>query len=98
MQAISEEATDTSLHAFIESRCKLEHSFDQRCADVLDLVFDTVVYDIAAMNNYGKLYSQIANTIPTLGKPGLFATIYPSYSALAQAEIEKIKTAYEEME
>jgi len=95
LQALSEEATDTSLYAFLEERCMLEHAFDQRCADTLTLVFDSVLFDIAAMNNYGSIYKLIFSSIPALKNPALFSTLYGNYETLAKTAIEEIKTAYE---
>jgi hypothetical protein len=95
LQALSEEATDTSLYAFLEERCMLEHAFDQRCADTLSLVFDSVLFDISAMNNYGSIYKLLFSTIPQLKNPALYSTIFGNYESLAKNAIEEIKAAYE---
>ena len=97
LQAITEEATDTSYYAFIEQKCKLDESFDQRCADMLDLVFQNVNYDIVAMGDYGGLNKLICTLIPTLPTMS-FATLYPTYAGLAKTKIEEIKTAYENLD
>jgi hypothetical protein len=54
-----------------------------------------VLFDIAAMNNYGNIYKVIVSTIPQLKNPSLFATVYGTYETLAKTAIEEIKTAYE---
>jgi hypothetical protein len=95
LQALSQKAVDTTLYAFLEERCKLEHAFDQRCADTLTLVFDSVLFDISAMNNYGSIYKLLFSTIPQLKNPALFSTIYGNYETLAKTAIEEIKAAYE---
>jgi hypothetical protein len=94
VQAISEESVDTSYTVFIEEKCKLEDSYDQRCADMLDLVFESIRYDIAAMCNYGKIYGIVNSSIPVIPTMS-YGTLYPSYEGLAKAAIEEIKTAYE---
>ena len=94
LQALTEEATDTSYYTFIEQKCKLDESFDQRCADMLDLVFQSVNYDIVAMGDYGGLNNLICTLIPAIPTVS-YANVYPGYADLAKTEIDKIKTAYE---
>ena len=96
LQAITEESTDTSYYAFIEDKCKLEDSFDQRCADMLDLVFRNISYDLAAMNDYGGLNKLLCSTLPLVPSMS-YATVYSSYAGMAQQKIEDIKNAYEEL-
>lgn len=59
LQALSEASTSTSLFAFYEQKCKIQNSQDELASEMLDIVFDTVRYDIAAMYDMGGLYSML---------------------------------------
>ncbi len=61
LQALSEASTSTSLFAFYEQKCKIQQSQDALASEMLDIIFDNVRYDIAAMYNFGKLYDMISN-------------------------------------
>ena len=89
LEAVTEASTKTSLEAFIETKCKLHHSYDQKCADMLDILYDNVVYDVGAMLNVGGAYSVIADVI----------TYYPGnpLSRLYEKKVDAANTAIEEV-
>ena len=60
VQALSEASTSTSLFAFKEQKCKIQNSQDPLAAEMLDIVFDCVRYDIAAMYDMGKLFTMLS--------------------------------------
>lgn len=55
LQALSEASTSTSLFAFYEQKCKIQNSQDELASEMLDIIFDTVRYDIAYMYDMGGL-------------------------------------------
>jgi len=98
VQAISEESVDTTYYTFIEEKCKLEDSVDQQCADMLEIIFDSIHYDLAALNDYGGCYKCINSTIPSLPNIAKYAIMYPPLAELAKADLQKIIEAYESFE
>ena len=60
IQALSEASTSTSLFAFKEQKCKIQNSQDPLAAEMLDIVFDAVRYDIASMYDMGKLFTMLS--------------------------------------
>ena len=60
LQALSEASTSTSLFAFYEQKCKIQNAQDPLAAEMLDIVFDSVRYDIAAMYDMGKLFTMLS--------------------------------------
>ena len=61
LQALSEASTSTSLFAFYEQKCKIQNSQDPLASEMLDIVFGCVRYDIAAMYNFGKLFTMLSD-------------------------------------
>lgn len=93
LQALSEASTDTTLYAFYETKCKLQDSYDERCSNMLDLIFENVVYDIIEIGDFGGLRSLIENTI---GKEGtnVFNSRYAAMSRMAQTQMNKVFESY----
>ncbi len=60
LQALSEASTSTSLFAFYEQKCKIQNSQDDLAYEMLDIIFDNVRYDIAAMYDFGRLYTMLS--------------------------------------
>ena len=55
LQALSEASTDTTLVAYYEIKCKIQNAQDQRASDMLDILFESVRYDVGAMYDFGGL-------------------------------------------
>ena len=51
LEALSAASTDTSLKAYYEISCKTKYTYDEGSAKMLDLVFDGMRYDLAAIYN-----------------------------------------------
>jgi len=49
LEALSHEATDTSLHAYYEITCKTKYAYDPDSAEMLDLIFDGLRFEPAVM-------------------------------------------------
>ena len=60
LEALSEASTSTSLFAFYEQKCKIQNSQDELASEMLDIIFDSVRYDIAAMYDMGKLFTMLS--------------------------------------
>ncbi len=93
LEALSEVSTETTLHAFYEVKCKSQDSYDLRCAQMLDLIFENVVYDVALVGNFGNVANLLTSELPAR-KLNLYASMYRARSTAAQSEIDKIVEEY----
>lgn len=96
LEALTEYSTDTSLEAFYETKCKLQDVYDQRCADMLDLVFENVVYDIAAICDYGSLYSYTCEggTSVMAYRQNVYKRLHDKSAEAAQQKLDELIAAY----
>ena len=93
LQAISEEAVDTSYVAYIETKCKLQDAYDQDVAKCLEIIFKNVIYDVAHFNDIGGLGKIVSDDLvkqPT----NVYARLYSKYEKKANNEIADIKEKY----
>ena len=93
VQALSEEAVDTSYYAYIETKCKLQDAYDQDVAKCLEIIFENVVYDIAYISDIGGLGTIVGSDLvkqPT----NVYARLYSKYERKANNEIADIKEKY----
>lgn len=90
LQAITEESTKTTLEAYYETKCKLQNAYDQRCADMLDILFTTVSFDVAAIFDVGGLASILRSEIFNYYPANVFKRLYDRKVDTAQGAIDKI--------
>ena len=93
IQALSEEAVDTSYYAYIETKCKLQDAYDQDVAKCLEIIFKNVVYDIAHFNDIGGL-GKIVHSDLVQQPTNVYARLYSKYERKAHNEIADIKEKY----
>ena len=93
LEALSEASTETTLNAFYEVKCKLQDSYDLRCAQMLDLIFANVVYDVVLVGDFGGLASLLKSDLPSK-KMNLYASMHKVRSSAAQVEIDKLINDY----
>lgn len=97
LQALTEASTKTTYHAYYETKCKHQDAYDEKCAQILDLIFSNVVYDIGMMYDLGEssfdkrdgLYSAISYTLPKLGK-NTYMNVYNRKADNAKGQLEEI--------
>ncbi len=96
LEVLTEFSTDTSLDAFYETKCKLQDVYDQRCADMLDLVFENVVYDIVAICNYGNLYDHVSSsgTSVIAVRSNVYQRLYTKSEEAALRSLEEMLSNY----
>jgi hypothetical protein len=80
IQALSEASTSTSLFAFMEQKCKIQNAYDPLAAEMLDIVFDCIRYDIASMYDMGKL-STMLDSFPMIKRNNFEKTFQQRYEA-----------------
>ena len=93
LQAISEEAVDTSYVAYIETKCKLQDSYDQDVAKCLEIIFDSVVYDVAFVADIGGM-RQLMSDLVAAGS-NIYASQFKKKEKKAAVEMKDIKSKYE---
>ncbi len=92
LEALSAASTDTSLKAYYDISCKMKYTYDEESAQMLDLIFANIQYDLA--NIYG--ISGASDFLINIGmsKKNTFSSKYASVEKRALADIEKLITDY----
>ena len=88
LEAISEESCKTTYDAYIESKCKVQDSYDELTAKMLDLSFNCITYDIITCLNVGGLYSIISSQIPNF-RANVYVRLYEGKGDKPQTELEQ---------
>ncbi len=89
LEALSAASTDTTLPAYIEITCKVKHTYDPDSADMLDIIFDGIVYDFGHVTNLGNMRTIIIDNIAN-SKSNNFSSAYASAESSAKAALEKL--------
>ncbi len=75
VEALSAESTDTLKPAYYEKTLKSKGARDEESSAMLDIIFDTRIFDLGYMFNWGGIYSQVGSLA---GKEGQDITGYAS--------------------
>ncbi len=100
LEAITEESTDTSYTAYIDTKCKYQDAYDEDCARMLDLCFSSCTYDIGSFCNFGGLYASLhtgGNTqygLAGLGSANFYKRYFDTYKKAAQSDIDELIESY----
>ena len=88
LEALSAASTDTSLKAYYEISCKTKYTYDEGSAKMLDLVFDGMRYDLAAIYNIHGM-SNIFESL--IDKPNQnIASRYAAVEKSASKDLDKL--------
>jgi hypothetical protein len=96
LEALSHESYSTTLPAYIEISAKVKNVYDEKSADVLDLIFNSVNYDFGFLYGIGGLNQILLDSIPAAGTNS-FASLYASMEAAAKADLEDLIEAVNEI-
>jgi hypothetical protein len=96
VEALSEYSVETTYDAFIETKCKVQDSYDELCARMLDLSIQNVAYDIVAICGYGGLYDVIGDSIPSVGQ-NLYKKLWDAKKKITETAIESLINEYKSM-
>ena len=92
LEVLAEYSTKTTYEAYIEQKCKLQDSFDQRMSDMYSLVFENPVYDLVIVCDFGNIGRAMKSEVPGSGKASRYSTLYEKRYEVAQEEINEIMT------
>jgi hypothetical protein len=87
LEAISEESCKTTYSAYVDSKCKVQDAYDETCAKMLDLCFDSSFIDILACLDPGGISTIIIEQIPSF-RTNIFIRLYNSKGDRPQTELE----------
>lgn len=93
LEALSAASRYTTLPAYYELTCKTKYMYDEDSADMLDITFEGLVYDLGILYNWGSLVNILSNDIP-VACANNFASLYAKAESKAQTELEKTVDAY----
>ena len=82
-------APGSTYEAYIETKCKVQGSSDQRMYDMYDIIFSNPVYDIAIIANFGELRSIMTSRVPAEGYANSYATFYGLNEDAAMSKINE---------
>ncbi|MBE6611054.1 MAG: extracellular solute-binding protein [Ruminococcaceae bacterium] len=88
MEALSYESSTTSLPAYIEVSCKTKYTYDEDSAEMLDLIFDSIVFETAEIYGISGMNNILTSIMEK--KTNNFATRYATLESAALKDLEKL--------
>lgn len=88
LEALSAASTDTTLEAYYEISCKTKYTYDEDSAEMLDLIFDGIIYDPAyayGISGMNTIFKNVAKK-----RENTFASDYASIEKSALSDIDKL--------
>lgn len=85
LEALFAASTDTSLNAYYEISCKTKYTYDEDSADMLDLIFSNIQYDLSRIyeiSGVSDILKQIA-----YDKTNTFASRYAAIETKAETDL-----------
>lgn len=95
LQAISEESVDTTYREYIDTKCKFQLAYDADMAKCFELIFDSYVYDVGFVNNYGEIGDKLLWKMMQEEQQNTYARLWGSNEKRAKVQIKRLKEAYE---
>lgn len=96
LEALSAASTDTTLSAYYEVSCKTKYTYNADSAEMLDLIFSNIVYDLGTIYSFGNINTMFTEDIPK-AKVNNFASLYAKKESKALADIEKTSLSLAEV-
>lgn len=93
LEALSAESTYTTLPAYYEVSCKTKYTYDKESAEMLDIIFNGITYDLGAIYDWGAINMLLKDTIPNK-KENIFASEYAKREPKALSAIQKTIDEY----
>ena len=76
LQTLTEYSTLTSYDAFVNTKCKVKNSVDEKMAYMYDVILENVVYDLVVIGGFGDIRSIMISKLPTARNASVYATLY----------------------
>ena len=94
IEVLSWQSSTTTFPTYYETVCKLMKSYDSVCAEMLDLVFDGLVFD------FGLMYSNYINLKTNILQKSIYSTeditgLYDGVKTSTESKIQNLFTAVE---
>ncbi|NLE12159.1 MAG: hypothetical protein GX628_00625 [Clostridiales bacterium] len=93
LEALSAESRYVTMPAFYEVTIKTKYTTDEKAPVMLDMIFDNIIYDVAAVYNWGGLRTILDATLPQR-KENIFASEYAKAEAKIEADMQKTLEAF----
>ncbi len=97
LEALSAESMTTTLPAYYEISCQTKYIYDKESAEMLDIIFNGIIYDLGSIFDWGTLGAMLKSTIPA-AKKNNFASQYAKLETKAMRDIEKTIEKFENAE
>ena len=94
LEAISEASCDTTYTAYVDSKCKVQDSYDELTAKMLDLSLQCTSYDVVACINPGGIFTIISDQLPSF-RTNVFIRLYNSKGDRPQTELDNYIAQFE---
>lgn len=88
LEVLSGYSTETTLKAFYEVSCKIKYTYDTTSAEMLDLIFNNIVYDLGVMYDWGGIYSRLLYKIMD-NKSNTYVSDFASIESKAITAMQK---------
>jgi hypothetical protein len=95
LEAISEESVGTTYPAYVDSKCKIQDSYDELTAKMLDLSLQSTSYDVVACINPGGIFSIVCDQIPSF-RNNVFVRLYNSKGEKPQEALNEYIFGFKE--
>ena len=93
LEALSWESTETTLYTYYDINCKRKYTYDETGAEMLDLIFSGLVYDLSLIYSWGGVSDILTVTIPT-AKSNTFASEYTKKEKAANKLIDRTVSGF----
>ena len=90
LEVLAEYSTDTTYEAYIETKCKLQDSYDQRMSDMFEIVFQNPVYDMVIAGNFGSFRDIMMSRVPDSRNASRYSNFYKQNYEKAEDSINDI--------
>ena len=86
LEALSSDSQEV-LYNYYELTCKVKHTYDEDSAEMLDIIFDGIVYDLGSIYDIGlkNIWTSISNN-----KTNNFSSAYASVESSARENLQNI--------
>lgn len=93
-EALACEGKYTVTGAYYDMNLKTKAARDEQSSDMLDIIFDTRVYDLGWYYQFGMYNEEVMNLVRLNHAAGQFTSMYEKYAKKANKELSKLNEAF----